>query len=608
MKSLLIVGFALFFLISLLKKAIAPKENLAPAQSGEEKENQLAALGKRAIENPGDAGLWAEWAAATYALAAGPGEGPYSPLVQQADERFRTAASLAPEDASILVDWAQWAARVVMDDDDLRMPTYRKTVEPMLRKAARLAPNDGAILYHHGLLLREIVISQEILSEELKGAGKEGEFQKLEAEREALLWDGLDFADGALYRHHEPAAALALKAEFFSDLGLKHEEGERKYLFTEARACLDARKKLGAAPSDLEDLVIEVLAAMQNVQPLRVSRNRPATIPGASKSTASAPEAAQSASIGAATPASHVRSLPIRSSAAETQPAHSQPATQPLEHHKPEALGKVIIPDDEEGTDEMIAVRVPNILDTGDIAGVVPEIVPSDGRLKTPSYAAKAEESLKTTSYAATAGESLKTTSYTAAAGESLKTPSYPTAEGERLRTPSAAAAEGERSRSLLQSAPEDGKTAAFMQTAPDFAAGASAPGGARERSLLQSAPKEGATAALLQAAPDFAAGVHDFSRAAAAMSPSMPGASNSGGDFQGTAPAWDAPAYNVPDYARQKTGADTSSGAAQTPLAGGVHHPLGASPTTARPEPEKTAETGFVGGHQPLGHRPLGR
>ena len=286
MKTLFIIGITLFFLLSLLKKAtrLQPAESppQGPGPSAHTRDTR-AALARRVAENPDDARLWAELGAVIYLDAQSRGAEVEDPDVTQADEHFRTAASLAPQDASILVDWAQWKARLVADNDELRVFTYEEFVKPKLRKASELDPGNGEIPYHHAELLAVIAEHQLILGEEFDSPDDVNRGRLLR-ERDLLLWDAVDLAHQAERKRHDRLECLSLRGRLFVALSEERDGGEEKYLLQEAKTSLDEYKRLsGEASPDAEYVTLSLdhlrgEAAVTVARPVRSAARVPAMV------------------------------------------------------------------------------------------------------------------------------------------------------------------------------------------------------------------------------------------------------------------------------------------------------------------------------------------
>ncbi len=274
MKTLFIIGITLFFLLSLLKKATrfqSPQSpSPGPGPTSPERDTR-ATLARRVAENPDDARLWAELGAAMYLEALSRGAEVEDPDVTQADEHFRTAVSLAPQDASILVDWAQWKARLVADNDELRMFTYEEFVKPKLRKASELDPANGEIPYYHAALLAEIAEGQLLLAEDFDSPDDQ-ERQTLLRERDLLLWDAVDLAHRAERKRHDRLECLTLRAELFIALAEERDGGEEKYLLQEAKTSLDEYKRLSGKASPDEEYVTLSLEHLRGEAAVPVAR------------------------------------------------------------------------------------------------------------------------------------------------------------------------------------------------------------------------------------------------------------------------------------------------------------------------------------------------
>ncbi len=280
MKTLFIIGITLFFLLSLLKKATRFRSAQSPPPSPgptSQMRDTRATLARRVAENPDDARLWAELGAAIYLEAQSRGAEVEDPDVTQADEHFRTAVSLAPQDASILADWAQWKARLVAENDELRMFTYEKFVKPKLRKASELAPGNGEIPYYHAALLAEIAEGQLLLAEEFDSPDNK-ERHTLLRERDLLLWDAVDLAHQAERKRHDRLECLSLRAELFVDLAEERDGGEEKYLLQEAKTSLDEYRRLSGEASPDEEYVTLSLEHLRGEAAVPVARpTKPST-------------------------------------------------------------------------------------------------------------------------------------------------------------------------------------------------------------------------------------------------------------------------------------------------------------------------------------------
>ena len=286
MKTLFIIGITLFFLLSLLKKATRFQSAQSPPPSPgptSQTRDTRTTLARRVAENPDDARLRAELGAVIYLEAQARGAEVEDPDVTQADEHFRTAVSLAPQDASILADWAQWKARLVAENDELRMFTYEEFVKPKLRKASELDPGNGEIPYYHAMLLADVADRQLHLSEDFDSPNDPRRLELLR-ERDLLLWDAVDLAHQAERKRYDRLECLSLRAELFVDLAEERDGGEEKYLLQEAKTSLDEYKRLSGEASPNEDYVTLSLehlrgeAAVPVARPTKPSTSAPSVV------------------------------------------------------------------------------------------------------------------------------------------------------------------------------------------------------------------------------------------------------------------------------------------------------------------------------------------
>ncbi len=319
MKGLFIIAITLFFLISLLKKTLSPEgRSITPPLPVKNGEDELESIGRKVLRNQDVPSLWAEWGAATYARAVDMALDSGDPLVKRAEERFRTAASLAPDDASIALDWAKWRARIFMDDDDTRMNAYRSTVDPLLRKAARLAPERGDISYEHAELLWELAGHQYEMMSSFEE--DDAEYARLWAEADALAWDGIDLAEKAERQQHNRLDCLALRAGLFLALAEERLGGEEKYLLEEAGACLSEYKRLGGGETGDESYIASSLEQLRGERSIRPAR--PVAAP--------AEEQPASGGSGAPIPAAAPVREHVRPEAPKTTPAAQKEAVAPV--------------------------------------------------------------------------------------------------------------------------------------------------------------------------------------------------------------------------------------------------------------------------------------